>query len=267
MLFPFFKYHGTGNDFIIIDNRTDFFSGDARLIARLCDRRFGIGADGMLLLGHAEGYDFKMTYYNADGSPATMCGNGGRCMAAFARLLNPGKAYFLFLAGDGPHQAQIMRDGNGIDTVRLSMRDVDNPGHEKRDYILNTGSPHFVRFLRNVNQEDFDLVAEARSIRYNERYATEGINVDFVSPAPDGIMVRTYERGVEDETLSCGTGVTASAIAWAMEYGLTTGPVKIESRGGTLTVDFTRQGNRFTEVYLTGPAVLVYQGEIDPTQL
>jgi diaminopimelate epimerase len=267
MLLTFYKYHGTGNDFIIIDNRTDFFSGDARLIARMCDRRFGIGADGLLLFGRAAGYDFNMTYYNADGSPATMCGNGGRCMAAFARLIEPEKQHFLFLAGDGPHQAQILNSEAGENTVRLSMRDVENPIQEKRDYLLNTGTPHFVRFLSNVNQEDFDLVSEGRSIRYHERFATEGINVDFVSPAPEGITVRTYERGVEDETLSCGTGVTASAIAWAAESGLNSGPIPVSTRGGILRVDFTRQGNRFTEVFLTGPAVLVYKGEINLSQV
>lgn len=261
MKLTFFKFHGAGNDFILIDNRTDFFSDDPAVIRRLCTRRFGVGADGLILLNKDAEADFYMKYYNSDGSLARMCGNGGRCVVAFAYRLGGFGEKLRFRAADGIHLAEILKAEDAFFHVRLSLREVNEIRKEKRDYLLNTGVPHFVRFLRNVPDEDLDVVAEGRSIRYNERFMPDGVNVNFVSEIPGGIYVRTYERGVEDETLSCGTGVTASAIAWALEKGLNRGPVKVTTRGGLLEVDFRIEGNRATEVFLTGPVELVYEAE------
>ncbi|MGC8865839.1 MAG: diaminopimelate epimerase [Bacteroidales bacterium] len=261
MKLKFFKFHGAGNDFILIDNRTDFFSDDPAIIRRLCTRRFGVGADGLILLNQDPEADFYMKYYNADGSLAQMCGNGGRCVASFAYWLGGFGTKLRFKAADGMHTAEILKVEDKFFHVRLSLLDVEQIHIEKRDYLLNTGVPHFVRFLRNVPDEDLDVVSEGRSIRYNERFMPDGVNVNFVSEIFDGIYVRTYERGVEDETLSCGTGVTASAIAWALEQGLSQGPVKVTTRGGFLEVDFKLEGNRAEEVFLTGPVELVYEAE------
>ncbi len=257
----FFKFHGAGNDFIIIDNRTDFFSGEEEVVRKLCARHVGVGADGLILLERDSEADFYMRFYNSDGSLATMCGNGGRCIAAFALYLGiVGKAMH-FRAADGMHSAEILQSNNSHYTVRLSLHALHEPRKEKRDYVLHTGVPHFVRFLSNVTHEDLDVVAEGRSIRYSDRFMPEGVNVNFVSDYEEGIYVRTYERGVEGETLSCGTGVTASAISWAMEKGWVQGPVKVTTRGGSLEVDFRLHGDKATDVYLTGPAILVFKGE------
>lgn len=261
MKLKFFKFHGAGNDFILVDNRSDVFSGDPEIIRSLCKRRFGVGADGLILLNSDSGADFYIQYFNADGSPATMCGNGGRCIAAFARHLGIVGNKMHFKAADGFHSAEILFAKENFYQVKLSLNDVQEVRKEKRDYILNTGVPHFVRFLRNVPDEDLDIVAEGRSIRYNEKFMPEGINVNFVSEISEGIFVRTYERGVEDETLSCGTGVTASAIAYALEQGVNKGPVKVTTRGGLLEVDFRLENNQAKDLFLTGPAVMVYEGE------
>lgn len=261
MKLKFFKFHGTGNDFILIDNRADFFSDDPAVIRRLCTRHFGVGADGLILLNKDAEADFYMKYFNSDGSLARMCGNGGRCAAAFAYQLGGLDEKLRFRAADGLHIGEILRAEEAFYHVRLSLLDVDEIRKEKLDYLLNTGVPHFVRFLRNVSDEELDVVAEGRSIRYNERFMPDGVNVNFVSEIPGGIYVRTYERGVEDETLSCGTGVTASAIAWAVEQGIDRGPVKVTTRGGLLEVDFRLEGNRAKDVFLTGPVVWVYEAE------
>src|ERR1700730_1262892 len=200
MKINFHKYQGTGNDFVILDNRERNYSGLAMdRIKLLCDRRFGIGADGLLLLNQKEGYDFEMVYYNADGRESSMCGNGGRCLAKFAFETSLPKNRYLFLASDGEHEAK-MEDGG---VVKLKMKDVNGIVDYHGDFILNTGSPHYVKMVNNLMQ--YDVFHKGRDIRYDTDFAKEGINVNFVEhKKADEIMVRTYERGVEDETFSCG---------------------------------------------------------------
>ncbi|MFM2137800.1 MAG: hypothetical protein RJA57_107, partial [Bacteroidota bacterium] len=209
MKVPFVKYQGTGNDFIIIDDRNGLYGGlTTERIHRLCDRRFGIGADGLMLLQLLDGYDFQMRYFNADGREGSLCGNGGRCMVRYAWQLGIRKDTYRFLAADGGHEARIEEDG----TVALRMGDVDGILRVHSDHIVHTGSPHYVRIVQDVM--DLDVYKKGSEIRNSEPYKTEGINVNFVEQTTkaDGIIVRTFERGVEDETLSCGTGVTAAAL-------------------------------------------------------
>lgn len=256
MLIHFYKYQGTGNDFIMIDNRKELLNpDDQELIEKLCNRRFGIGGDGLILLENHLNYDFRMVYFNSDGRQSSMCGNGGRCIVQFACDMRVIGDKTSFIAIDGEHDAFI-KDG----LVHLKMIDVNgmetNPDH----YYLNTGSPHYVKFIESA--KDFPVFKEGRSIRYNDRFAKEGTNVNFVEKTGnDSIEVRTYERGVEDETYSCGTGVTAAAIA-ASEEGIQI-PVKIRTLGGNLQVSFKRNGNTYNDVYLSGPAVQVFKGEIN----
>lgn len=210
MKLKFHKYQGSGNDFILIDNRDNHFVCDNLEIAQLCDRHFGIGADGLLLLENLAGYDFRMVYYNSDGTSATMCGNGGRCIAAFANRLGIAGDKVHFLAADGPHEAKI-ESWQGMTTqVELTMKDVIPAEVGDHFVILNTGTPHFVRFVEEP--EHVDVITEGAGIRYAPEYAPTGINVDFAHYLDDQIYVRTYEKGVEAETLSCGTGVTAQPL-------------------------------------------------------
>ena len=260
MKIEFFKYQGTGNDFIILDNRTDIYSGlSAKQVSHICDRRFGIGADGLMLLNKVAGYDFEMKYYNANGAESSMCGNGGRCMVRFAAALGMHKGLYHFLAVDGEHQAEI---DNMDDSVRLKMKDVTEV-HEHTTYtILNTGSPHFVRFARDVKH--IDVLETGHDIRFSKEFAGEGINVNFVeSLGEDSIYVRTYERGVENETLSCGTGVTASALLSAHnENGFNR--VEVKTPGGNLSVEFNKiSDSHFEDIWLCGPAEFVYSGKIE----
>jgi len=252
----FFKYHGTGNDFILIDNRSANIQLTTTQIAHLCSRHFGIGADGLMLLEHAEGFDFRMVYYNSDGGESTMCGNGGRCMVAFAQLLGIVGDKADFLAIDGAHQATISPDG----MINLHMNDVKGIESQPGFSILNTGSPHFVQFVPDVNV--IDVFHEGKKIRHLSQYQPGGINVNFVQLHEGKLKVRTYERGVEDETLSCGTGVTAAAIAaTAMFEGIFA--TDIETPGGHLVVTFTKDtGTTAKDVVLTGPAVFVFKGAI-----
>jgi diaminopimelate epimerase len=256
MQIHFYKYHGTGNDFILIDNRENKVMLDREQIAFLCHRRFGIGADGLMLLENEPGYDFRMVYYNSDGNESTMCGNGGRCITAFAQKLGVFNMLTSFVAMDGAHSASIHRDG----TVSLDMIDVKEIEAEEDHFIINTGSPHYIIWVDNV--ASIDVVNEGREIRNEDRFAPKGINVNFVQKLEDGLRVRTYERGVEDETLSCGTGVTAAAIALkAQETGTFTVPV--ETPGGTLEVSFNKDtAESATNVVLKGPAVFVFEGDI-----
>lgn len=255
----FYKYQGTGNDFILIDN----YRGEApalskEQIALLCDRRFGIGADGLMLLEAAPDVDFRMVYYNADGGESTMCGNGGRCIVAFARRLGIIKNEAKFIAIDGLHHATI----NADDTVSLQMQDVTEINHQAEISILNTGSPHFIKWVEDVLVTN--VFADGRAVRNEDRFAASGgINVNFVQRlGANKLHVRTYERGVEDETLSCGTGVTAAAIAAsADETG--TFETAIETPGGSLKVQFTKETpGAATQVILIGPATFVFKGEI-----
>jgi diaminopimelate epimerase len=258
----FFKYQGTGNDFVMIDDRARAFPADDHaLVHRLCDRRRGIGADGLILLRTHSEYDFEMVYFNADGHLGSMCGNGGRCTVAFAKQLGVIEEKAYFLAADGPHEASI--DAAGL--VRLRMIDV--AGHEPmaNDVFLNTGSPHVVRFLAKGSLAGHDVYNEGRAVRYSEHFnARGGTNVNFVE-APTGAgqpwQVRTYERGVEDETFSCGTGVTAVALAAARRGAIS--PVPLRTIGGDLAVSFEQQPDgSFTNVYLSGPAEFVFEGDI-----
>lgn len=257
---PFHKYQGAGNDFILLDQRAEQYlqRGDAELIRRWCDRRFGIGADGLILLQRREGYDFEMIYFNADGGEGSMCGNGGRCIAAFAHYLGIFQETCRFLAVDGAHEARLLPDG----WVELRLGDVAEVEQGDGYCFLDTGSPHYVRFVENL--QGLDVVGEGRAIRYSARFRAQGTNVNFVEVREHGLAVATYERGVEDETLACGTGVTAAAIAHYQQKASTSGPqrVSIQAKGGQLEVRFEPHGAGFTQVWLAGPAERVFEGSI-----
>ncbi len=259
MAFSFYKYHGTGNDFIIIDNRSNNIELSESQIKKLCDRHFGIGADGLMLMNNYPDYDFEMKYYNSDGSENSMCGNGGRCMVQFAYDLGLHKREYSFIAIDGEHKASI-EDNGWID---LKMVDVNNVEvAEYADYILNTGSPHFVKPVTGI--WSYNVVKEGREIRNNKRFAKQGINVNFTEIDEEGnICVRTYERGVENETLSCGTGVTAAALVFAHnDNGFNR--VEVKTLGGYLAVEFDKTSETsFKNIWLCGPAVLIFKGEVE----
>ncbi|MDF2385365.1 diaminopimelate epimerase [Nostoc ellipsosporum NOK] len=259
MILSFSKYQGTGNDFILLDNREGAYNTlTTEHIHRLCDRRFGIGADGLMLLNNHPGYDFEMKYYNADGREGSMCGNGGRCLVRFAYHLGIHRNEYKFLAVDGEHEAEIDTDG----IVSLKMNDVDKIRRQNGDFILNTGSPHYVKVVSDVM--DMDVYKKGRDIRYSKEYEQEGINVNFVEQTgEDKITVRTYERGVEDETYSCGTGVTAAAmVCYHNENGFN--DVQVKTLGGKLHVEFDRiEEDRYINVWLSGPAEKVYEGKIE----
>lgn len=251
----FYKYEGTGNDFIMIDNRKMSFHKQEESIRLLCDRRFGIGADGLILLEESPETDFKMVYYNSDGRESTFCGNGGRCVASFARKLGLVQEKTQFEAKDGLHEATFHGD-----TVSLKMRDVTEVMSILDGYELFTGSPHFVVFTDHVSRTD--VKKEGRRIRTMDHNMPDGINVNFVEKQTEGIFVRTYERGVEDETLSCGTGVTASALV-AASNGYKS-PVRVETPGGKLEVEFVQHSDEsFTDVFLKGPARFVFEGHFE----
>lgn len=249
----FYKYQGTGNDFIMIDDRRNEFPQDRDLIGRLCDRKFGIGADGLILLQQKE--LFEMVYFNSDGRESSMCGNGGRCFARFLHDLGLMKDAVKFNAVDGMHYAEIVDE-----YVKLQMTDVEEVEIFDTHTFLNTGSPHHVILEQDL--KNLDVKQRGAEIRYSEAYP-EGTNVNFIHQlTPNRIEVRTYERGVEDETLSCGTGVTAAAITMAALGKTHENEVKIKTPGGNLKVSFVRNGNSFRKIFLTGPAEFVFKGEI-----
>ncbi len=259
MLLHFYKYQGTGNDFVIVDDRRKTFPISHELIAHLCDRRFGIGADGLMLLQNHPEYDFRMVYFNADGNSSSMCGNGGRCLVRFAHALGIFQQETLFEASDGLHEAYIQNS-----LVYLRMKDVSYVQRETNYDFLNTGSPHYVTFVPKVQSMTHEEIVEnGRAVRYNDYFASKGgTNVNFVEILGDNsLYVRTYERGVEDETFSCGTGVTASALS--ANYHHITSPVRIHTKGGELQVSFLKDNDRFTDVYLIGPAEKVFEGMIE----
>ena len=261
MNIKFYKYQGAGNDFIMIDNRQNTVNHqNPALIARLCDRRFGIGGDGMMFLQDKAGYDFEMIYYNADGKPSSMCGNGGRCIVAFAKFLGIIDTEANFLAVDGPHYAKISEKG---DWVSLQMIDVNEINRDGEAYVLNTGSPHYIALTTGL--KDKDVYHDGYGIRNNDTYKEKGINVNFVEPMDEGYFVRTFERGVEDETYACGTGVTAVALAMAKhnrQTGKLNTPIKV--LGGDLNIRFeTQDDTHFTNIFLEGPAVQVFEGEVE----
>lgn len=263
MSLTFYKYQGTGNDFILIDDRQGLFNLSNAQIEQLCHRRFGIGADGLMLLQNAEGYDFRMVYFNSDGRQSSMCGNGGRCITAFARQLgiapNTPNQYY-FIAIDGPHEAQILPDGQ----VSLRMQDVDLQNIALRPdetYTLNTGSPHYVAFVPQL--ADCDIARQGATIRYSREFAQHGINVNFAQiAAADRLLLATYERGVEAPTYSCGTGATAAALAFYLQSDAPS-PIQLQTDGGPLFVSFARHADRFTDIYLQGPATFVFSGQIN----
>lgn len=253
----FHKFQATGNDFILLDNRDGRYSGLRKeQIAALCDRRFGIGSDGLMLLNSKEGYDFEMKYFNSDGASGSMCGNGGRCIAAFARQCGIGNDELFFVAFDGDHIARISGG-----EVSIGMNAVSEISRDGDAFVIDTGSPHYVLPVEDAGS--MDVFVEGRKVRYAPMYEKKGINVNFVEQADAcKLIVRTYERGVEDETYSCGTGVTASAIAFA---GIDDGSYrfKIETRGGSLEVRYNKQGGLFDDIWLTGPATFVFSGDIN----
>ena len=264
-----YKYQGAGNDFLIADNRDGLIELAPAQIASVCDRRYGVGADGLMLLEASDRYDFRMTYYNSDGSGGMMCGNGGRCIVAFAADM--GLDHFDFEAADGFHTAQILRDENGVKTVRLKMKDVseicrydalEGVSVPSDGYFLDTGTRHYVRFVKGL--KEYDIVSEGRDIRYNaEQLLPVGANVNFIEPADGVINVRTYEKGVEDETYACGTGIVASCIA-AFDVGVEPSAAgqdgrvyyDVNAKKDVLAVDFLPDLPA-RDVWLTGPAVYV----------
>ncbi|HEY2720412.1 MAG TPA: diaminopimelate epimerase [Chitinophagaceae bacterium] len=260
MNIQFHKYQGTGNDFVILDNRKKEYNGlTASHIRHVCDRRFGIGGDGLMLLNEKAGLDFEMRYFNADGRESSMCGNGGRCLIKFAYELGIHKTLYHFVAADGPHEAEIDTDG----IVSLKMQDVTRVSKFHGDYILNTGSPHYIKMVSDVMNTD--VFKKGRDIRYSKEFEQEGVNENFVEQVPDEdkILIRTYERGVEDETWSCGTGVTAAAlVCYHNENGFN--DVEVKTLGGGLHVEFDRlDDNNYNNIWLSGPAEKVFQGSMD----
>ncbi|NVO03702.1 MAG: diaminopimelate epimerase [Bacteroidetes bacterium] len=264
MKLVFHKYHGAGNDFIVIDNRDknitqDFFS--ITNVNFLCNRRLGIGADGLMILNPSNDFDFKMRYFNSDGKEGSMCGNGGRCITSFANDLGIINNEAKFLAIDGVHDSKILANSGLIKTISLKMQDVRNIEINENYSFLNTGSPHHVSFIEKV--KEYDVFNEGRKIRYSDKYSPEGTNVNFVELIENGLFVRTYERGVEEETLSCGTGVTASTIA-AFENGLIkSNSCNIQTLGGNFEVSFEKKDGIYQNIYLEGPATFVFKGEIE----
>lgn len=252
----FYKYQGTGNDFVMLDNRSGEWDNlSIEHIQKLCDRRFGIGADGLIKINAAEGVDFEVDYYNSDGSKS-FCGNGARCSVAFAHFLSIFKNNkTVFTAIDGLHEAEINED-----IVKLKMGDVETINSDGDDSVLDTGSPHYVKYVEDIS--NFNVFAEGNSIRNSANYQEKGINVNFVENiSDDEIFVRTYERGVEDETYSCGTGVTASALTFLQKSNLTS--IKVKTLGGDLKVYAEKNGNSFQEIWLEGPAKQVFSGKVD----
>ena len=257
MNIQFHKYQGAGNDFILIDHRMDDLKSiDNGLVKQLCDRRFGIGADGLMFLLSHDKFDFEMVYYNADGNLGSMCGNGGRCIVAFAKHLGLIDSETNFLAVDGPHYAKISALGNWVDLQMINVNEIHKDGNA---YVLNTGSPHYVKEV--VGLKELDVYTEGKNVRTNETYREKGINVNFVEDKGDHLFVRTFERGVEDETYACGTGVTAVAIAMAKHLHKI-GPIEtaIEVLGGKLTIKFDYDGREFKNIFLCGPAEKVFEG-------
>jgi diaminopimelate epimerase len=253
----FYKYQGCGNDFILLDNRNNKINLIAQQINKMCDRHFGIGADGLMLLESLKGYDFKMVYYNNDGNQSSMCGNGGRCITAFAQRLDIIKNNAHFMAIDGEHLSDIE---NGM--ISLKMNDVNIIEKHTDYFFLNTGSPHVVKWVENIN--DYNVFEEGKKIRYSEPFNNHGgTNINFIEYKNGKLLIRTYERGVENETLACGTGVTAAALVEAfINKSSHTNHCDVISMGGNLQVTYNKQNdNSFTDIWLKGPGEFVFEGD------
>lgn len=251
----FYKYQGTGNDFVMIDNRNLIFDkANLALVTDLCDRRFGVGADGVILIENSSSSDFEMIYFNPDGSQS-LCGNGSRCAVMFAMFLGMIENETNFTAIDGEHYARIEED-----QVFLKMNDVDVFEEMNDDYLIDTGSPHYIKYVSSV--DNIDPVSEGRKVRYSDRFKENGVNVNFLEiVGEDSLKIRTYERGVENETLSCGTGCTAAALSLGINNNISS--VNLRAIGGDLKVDFRKEDGKFTNIYLIGPAKQVFKGEIE----
>ncbi len=256
MKLHFYKYQATGNDFVLIDNWDGVLSFSAEQVKKICDRKFGVGADGLMLIEKHPTLDFNLVYYSSDGSQS-LCGNGSRAAVQFAFFLGMLDKHAKFNAYDGPHEAELL----AAEIVRLKMNDVKDVQKVGEDLRIHTGSPHYLHFVKNI--QEFPVFEEGRKIRYNEAYKPGGTNVNFIELQPNNtIYVRTYERGVEDETLSCGTGVTAAALAASFK-GYSS-PVFIKTLGGDLSVEFKfSQSGTFQEIYLVGPAKKVFEGDLE----
>jgi diaminopimelate epimerase len=256
MKINFYKYQGAGNDFVILDNRNNIYSDLTKeQIEFICDRRFGVGADGLMTVSQQDGYDFRMRYFNSDGGEAEMCGNGARCIVAFAKKLGLIDNKAKFVAMDGEHTAYI-NDGR----VKVHMSDVSEVEIGEDYYYLNTGVPHYVKIVNNIGS--LEIVEEGRKIRYNNRFKEVGTNVNFIELTENGFDIRTYERGVEDETLACGTGCTASAIAASIALNHTKNSFNIKAKGGNLGVSFEKNDTDYKNIWLEGPAEMSFKGEI-----
>ncbi len=258
MLIRFNKYQGTGNDFVMVDGRDGSFNPTTEQVAALCDRRFGIGADGLIIVREEEESDgLRMVYFNSDGRESTMCGNGGRCFVAFCHALGIIGSEGRFTAIDGPHDF-LYRDG----VVSLRMQDVSAIDVQNDDMVLDTGSPHYVRFCQDVRV--LDVNALGSDIRNGVQFRQAGINVNFVGQEGAALRVRTYERGVEAETFSCGTGVTAAVLAYDHVHGAAAQRIVVHTLGGDLAVSFARNGiSGYTDIWLHGPATAVFTGEVE----
>ena len=258
MQLTFSKYQGAGNDFIIIDDRDKQFPVSAKLINKLCDRHFGIGADGLMLLSNAPEGDFLMRYFNSDGNESTMCGNGGRCIAHFARKLGIIETSTIFMGIDGEHHAEL----TDKDYVKLKMKDVDEIETIDDNYFIDTGSPHYVSFVRDVDA--IDVSREGKLIRQSVNISKGGTNVNFVQVLEkDTLRIRTFERGVEAETLACGTGAVASSIAYTLYFEVDRTRIRLLAPGGELFVSYQKESDMFKEIWLEGPAKHVFDGTFD----
>lgn len=264
MKVPFYKYEGAGNDFIIIDQVADLLQDlfTEKDISLLCNRRFGIGADGLMLIKTHFEYDFEMVYYNSDGKEGSMCGNGGRCLVAYAARKGIAGETAIFTAADGPHKATVVEVKGNNSMISLQMRDVQKIKDTKHGLFLDTGSPHLVIFEKDLAL--VNVFKKGKELRNAPEFKPGGTNVNFAELKNEHIYIRTYERGVENETLACGTGVTAVAIAAHHNGLLGQNTINVSARGGDLKVAFeNHQEGKYRNIWLEGPAKLVFKGEID----
>ncbi len=257
----FYKYHGAGNDFLLIDGRKDIPNISSEKLKMMCDRNFGIGADGIMYLLSSPNYDFEMKYFNSDGLEGSMCGNGGRCIVSFAFDKGIKKNKFRFIAPDGEHFAEILKNNGNTKLIKLKMQDVETIETIDNHMVLDTGSPHHLTFCRSIKSKN--VFEAGKAIRNSEKFKENGINANFIEQNGNKLFVRTYERGVENETLACGTGVTASAIGAYIRGTEKYKNYQIKTLGGELKVSFQENNNTFKEIFLEGPAEFVFEGSIN----